>query len=101
MSNPAQFVSFWCCVPPDFIVQISIFFSLVLFFAVIHKSREMKPISKIIKYKLDCSSKMQFAFFYSKDIKNSFRKTTNFVENLEMTQATRAGGGGIMFFASL
>ena len=44
---------------------------------------------------------MQFAFFYSKDIKNIFRKTTDFAENLEMTQATRAGGGGIMFFASL
>ena len=61
----------------------------------------MKPISKIIKYKLDCSSKMQFAFFYSKDIKIIFRKTTDFVKNQEMTQTTGAGGGGFMFFASL
>ena len=44
---------------------------------------------------------MQFAFFYSKDIKIIFRKTTDFVKNQEMTQTTGAGGGGFMFFASL
>ena len=45
------------------------FFSLVLFSAVIHTRRRMKLMSKIIKYKLDSSSRMQFAFLYPKDIK--------------------------------
>ena len=55
-------------VPPDFLIQINNFFSLVLFSVLIHKRRGKKLISKTIKYKLDSSSKMQFAFFYPKDI---------------------------------
>ena len=68
MNNEVQFVCLWYRVPPDFVVQINDFFSLVLFSAVIHKSRRKKLISKRIKYKLDSSSKMKFVFFYPKDI---------------------------------
>ena len=68
MNNQVKFVSFWCCVPPYFVVQINNFFSLVLFSAVINKRRGKKLISKIIKYNLDRSSKMLFAFFDPKDI---------------------------------
>ena len=85
-NNQVQFVCLWCCVPPDFVVQINDFFSLVLFSPIIHKIRGKKLISKTIKYKLDSSSKMQFAFFYPKDIQNFFWKLINFAENLEMTQ---------------
>ena len=42
---------------------------------------------------------MQSAFFYLKGIQKIFWKTIDFVKNLEMTQI--AGGGGIVFFASL
>ena len=35
---------------------------------------------------------MQFAFFYPKDIQKIFQKTSDFVENLEMTQIARDGG---------
>ena len=35
---------------------------------------------------------MQFAFFYTKDIQKNFQKTSDFVENLEMTQIARVGG---------
>ena len=35
---------------------------------------------------------MQFAFFYPKDIQKFFQKTSDFVENLEMTQIARDGG---------
>ena len=35
---------------------------------------------------------MQFAFFYPKDIQKIFQKTSDFVENLEMTQIARVGG---------
>ena len=66
--------------------------SLVLFSAVICEKTRMNLISKTIKYKLDSSSKMQFAFLYPKDIQKNFWKTIDFVENLEMTQI--AGGGG-------
>ena len=48
--------------PSGFVVQINNFFSLVLFSAEIHKGRGKKRISKTIKYKLDSSSKMQFAY---------------------------------------
>ena len=92
MNNHVQFVCLWCCVPLDFVVQINNFFSLVLFSAVIHKRRGKKLISKTIKYKLYSSSKMQFAFFYPKDIHKVFWKTISFVENLEMVQI--AGGRG-------
>ena len=81
MNNQVEFVCLWCCVPPDFVVQINNFFSLVVFFLVIHKRRGKNLISKAIKYKLDSSSKM----------------TIDLVENLEITQ----GGGRIMFFALL
>ena len=55
---------FAVCVSPDFVVQINNFFSLVLFPVVIYKRRGKKLISKTVKYKLDSSSKMKFAFFY-------------------------------------
>ena len=51
-----------------FLVQINNFLNLVPFSAVIHKRRGKKLISKIIKYKLDSSSKMIFALFYHKRI---------------------------------
>ena len=82
MNNQVQFVCLWCCVPPDRVVQINNFFSLVLLFAVIHK---MKVISKIVRYMLESSSKMQFVFFYPKDTQNIFLKAIGFIENLEMT----------------
>ena len=69
MNNQVQFVCFCCCVPPDFVVQINNFLSLFLFSGVIHKRRGKKLISKTIKYKLDSSSKMQFAFFILKTFK--------------------------------
>ena len=89
-----QFVCLFCgcCVPPHFVVLINNFFSVVLFSAIIHKRRGKKLISKTIKYKLDSSLKMQFAFFCPKNVQKIFWKTTDFVENLEMTQI--AGGGG-------
>ena len=74
----------WCCVPPDFVIQIYNFFSLVLFSAIIHKRSGKKLISKTIKQKLDNSSKIQFDFFILKAV--FFWKTIDFVENLEMTQ---------------
>ena len=46
-------VCLWCCVPPDFVVQINNFFSLVLFSSVIHKIRGKKLIRIYIKYKLN------------------------------------------------
>ena len=67
MNNPVQFVCLWCCVPPDFVVQINNFFSLVLFGAVINKRRGKKLIYKTNKS--DSSSKMQFAFFILKILK--------------------------------
>ena len=72
MNNQVQFVCLWCCVPPDFVFQINSFFSLVVYSALIHKTRGKKLISKTIKYKLESSSKMQFAFFYPKDIEKVF-----------------------------
>ena len=92
MNIKVQFVCLQCCVPPDFVVQMNNFFSLVIFSVVIHKRRRKKLIGKTIKYKLDSSSIMQFSFFYSKDIGNFLWKTIDLVENLEMTQT--AGGGG-------
>ena len=74
MNNQVQFVFLWCSVPPDFVVQTKNFFSLVLFSAIIQKRREKKLISKAIEYKLDSSSKMQFVFFYLKDIQKAFWK---------------------------
>ena len=70
MNNEVRFVCLWYRVPPDFVVQINDFFSLVLFSAVIYKRRRKKLISKRIKYKLDSSSKMKFVFFILKTFKN-------------------------------
>ena len=75
MNNRVQFVYFWCCVPPDFEVQMNNFFSFVLFSSVIHKRRGNKLISKTIEFKLDISSSIKFAFFfYAKGIQKSFGK---------------------------
>ena len=74
MNNPVQFICLWSCVPPDIVVRRNNFFSLVLFSAVTHKRRGKKLISETIKYKLDSSSKMQFAFFCPKDIQKNFGK---------------------------
>ena len=48
-----QVVCFWCCVLPDFAVQINNFVSLVLFSAAIHKGRgkKLSTLSKIIKWR--------------------------------------------------
>ena len=73
--------------------------SSVLFSAVIYEQAGKNLISKTVKYKLDSSSKMQFAFFYRKDNQNIFWKTIELVEYLEITQI--AGGSEVMFFASL
>ena len=92
MNNQVQFICLWCCVPPDFVVQINNFFILVLFSSVINKKSRKKLIRKTITYKLGISSKTQFASFYPKDIQNCFWKTIDFFQNHEMTQIT--GGGG-------
>ena len=99
MNNQVQFVCLWCCVPPDFVAQINNSFSLIQFSVVSHKRRGKKLTSKTIKYKLSSSSKMQFACFYSKNIQKFFRKTIEFVKNLEMTQI--AGGGVVGHWCSL
>ena len=57
-------MKFFCLkrrVPTSLVFQMKDFFNLVLFSAVIHKRGEKKLVSKTIKYKLDNSSKMQFA----------------------------------------
>ena len=79
---------------------------MVLSSAVIHKRRGKKLISKTIKYELDSSSEIQFAFFYPKDIQKSFGKTIHFVKNLEITHIAWGAGGteerdGVVVFASL
>ena len=91
MNNQVQFVCFWCCVPLDFVVHMNNFISLVLLSAVIHKRRGKKLITKTIQYKLDSSLQFiavrcNFPFFILKTFKNSFWKTIDFVENLEITQ---------------
>ena len=103
MNNLLQFVCLWCCVPPDFVVQINKFFILVLPSAVIHERRGKKLISKTTKYKLDSSSKMQFVFFHPKDLfyficfihLKICLETIDSVKYLEMTQI--AGGRGSCF----
>ena len=57
-----------------------------------HKRRGKKTVSKTIKYKLESSSKMHFAFFSPKDIQKFFWKTINFVKNLEMAQIEKGEG---------
>ena len=69
------------------------FFSLVLFSAVIHTRRGMKLMSKVIKYKLDSSSRMQFAFLYPKDIKKKKKiwETIDFIKNMKVAQTGGVG----------
>ena len=90
MNSQVQSVCLWCCVPPDFVVQINKLFSSVLFSAVIHRRRGKKLIIKTIKYKLDRSN-----LFYPEDIQKCLWKTIDFVENLEMTQIAWGGGQGV------
>ena len=80
------------CVPPDFVVQINNFFSLVLFSTTIHEWRGKKLISKTIEYKLDSSSKMQWCNLNLKKFRKVFWKTIDFVENLGMTLRTGSRG---------
>ena len=47
-----------------------------------------------VQYKLDSSSKTQFAFLYPKDIQKIFWKTINFAENLDMTKIAGGAEGG-------
>ena len=80
MNNQVQFILFYfilfiyllfffvICAAPDFVVQLINFLCLVLFSVVIHKRRAKKLVGKIIKYKLDSLSKMQFDIFNAKDI---------------------------------
>ena len=97
MNNQVQFICLWCCVPPDFVVQINNFFRLTLFSAAIDKRRRKKLIIKIIKYKVNSSSEIQFAFFYPKYIQKFFLKNYRLVENLKMTQiAARRGGSHVL-----
>ena len=72
MFNQVQLVCLRCCVTPDFVVEINIFFSLALFSAVIHKRRGKKMVRKTIKYKLDSSSKLQFVFLSPEDTQKRF-----------------------------
>ena len=99
MNNHVQFACLQCCVPSDFVVQISNFFSLVLFCAIIHKRKGKKQNNKKIKYKLDTSSKMQFAFFILETLKNFVSKTIDFVEKSGNDSNSREQG--LIFFASL
>ena len=90
-----RFYVLWCCVPPVLVVQINNFFSLLLFSAVNHKRGGMKLISKRIKYKLDSSSRMYFAFFYPKDIQNIFGKLSVFSKIWKWNkQLEEVKGGG-------
>ena len=67
MNNQVKFVCLQCCAQPDFVIQMNNFFSLVLFFPVIHKRRGKKLISKTIKYKLgDEEMQKTFNFFSGK-----------------------------------
>ena len=93
MNNEVQFVFLWCCVPPNFVVQINNFCSLALFSAVIHKRRRKKLISKTIKYKLDSSSKMQFAFVILKTF-NFFLENYRFCRKSGNDANSRGLGGG-------
>ena len=74
MNNQVQFACLWSFVPPDFVVQINRFLSLILFSAVFYKRRWMQLIIKIIKYKLDSSSKMKLPFFILKTFTKFFWK---------------------------
>ena len=92
MNNQMQFIFLWSCVPPDFVVQINNFFSLVLFSPLIHRRRGEKQMNKTYKYKLGSSLKIHFTFFYPKDVQNVFWKTIGCVEILEMKQIAEDWG---------
>ena len=91
-----QFVCLLSCLRPYFVVQINNIFRLVLFAAITHKRRGEKQISKTIKYKLDSSSKMQFVFFYPKNIQKYFLENYQFYRKCRNDAKSRGveGGGG-------
>ena len=91
-----QFVCLLSCLRPYFVVQINNIFRLVLFAAITHKRRGKKQISKTIKYKLDSSSKMQFVFFYPKNIQKYFLENYQFYRKCGNDAKSR-GVGGVMF----
>ena len=93
INNQVQFVCLWWCILPHFVV-INNFFGLVLFSAVIYIWRGKKLVSKTVKYKLDSSSNMQYAFIYPKNIQKLYRRITDFAENREITLIVRGGRGG-------
>ena len=93
INNQVQFVCLWWCILPDFVVMNN-FFGLVLFSAVIYIWRGKKLVSKTVKYKLDSSSNMQYAFIYPKNIQKLYRRITDFAENREITLIVRGGRGG-------
>ena len=90
-------------VPPDFEVHTNEkFLQLGSIFSVIHKRRGKKLIRKTIKHKLDNSSKIQFAFFYPKDIQIFIIFLENYHFYLKSgNDANSWGRRGVMFFASL
>ena len=89
-----QFVCLLSCLRPYFVVQINNIFRLVLFAAITHKRRGEKQISKTIKYKLDSSSKMQFVFFYPKNIQKYFLENYQFYRKCGNDAKSRGVGGG-------
>ena len=65
LNNKVKFACLWCCVLPDFVVQVNNIFSFVLLysiFCVIYKRKRKRLIRKTVKYQLDHSSKIQFDF---------------------------------------
>ena len=98
MNNDVQFVCLWCCALPGFVLQINNLFSLVPISAVIHNKKEKRLIWKAIKYKLDSSSNMQFAFFYPTDIQKNFGKLSDLSKIQKSRKQQRMGGGGRVIF---
>ena len=83
MNNQVQFVCLWCCVPPNYVVQVNMF-SSVLFSVVIHKRRRKKLTSKT----------MQFVFFILKTFKNRFCRKPGNDANKKVLGRGREGLGG-------
>ena len=94
-----QFVCLLSCLRPCFVVQINNIFRLVLFAAITNKRRGERQISKTIKYKLDSSSKMQFVFFYPKNIQKYFLENYQFYRKCGNDAKSRGVGGGVMFLS--
>ena len=69
---------------------------MVLFSAVIYKKRGKKLINKTIKYKLDHSSKMQFAIFYPKNILNFFLENYGFSQKSGNEANSRGRRGHVL-----